>query len=217
LTRVLGSLDDWIIKPAFRERQGELVLPAQSPPPQREALLTQLKARPEEFVAERWPALSVAPVWEESRLGAQSVALRMFVSRDANGYTVLPGGLARLDSAPDGLFLSGASDRCSMDVWVPSPNTEPQQSLPAMPERVLELRRGGVRWPTRSPDDIYWHGRISEGCNNMTRLRCAGLKRSGSEASPEAPSALSGILTELQRQDNIPGSVSQVGNSGTSR
>ncbi|HEY6724983.1 MAG TPA: circularly permuted type 2 ATP-grasp protein [Polyangiaceae bacterium] len=217
LARVLGSLDDWIIKPAFRERQGDLVLPAESAQPQREALVAQLKARPEEFVAERWPALSVAPVWEESRLGTQSVALRMFVSRDANGYTVLPGGLARLDSAPDGLFLSGASDRSTMDVWVPSPHPEPQQTLPAMPERVLELRRGGVRLPSRLLDDIYWLGRHSERCDNIARLVRAGLERSGFEASPDAPNALSGILGALQRLEIIPPAASQVASSGSPR
>jgi len=217
LGRVLASLDDWIIKPAFRERQGDLVLPAETAPPQREALVAQLKARPEEFVAERWPALSVAPVWEESRLGTQSVALRMFLSRDGNGYKVLPGGLARLDSAPDGLFLSGASDRSTMDVWVPSGSPEAQQTLPAMPESVLELKRGGVRLPSRLLDDIYWLGRHSERCDNIARLVRAGLERSGFEASPDAPNALSGILAALQRLEIIPPAASQVAASGSSR
>jgi hypothetical protein len=76
-----------------------------------------------------------------------------------------------------------------MDVWVPSLNPEPQQTLPAMPERVLELRRGGVRLPSRLLDDIYWLGRHSERCDNIARLVRAGLERSGFEASPDAPNA----------------------------
>lgn len=216
LGRVLASLDDWVLKPAFRERQGELLWPVQASTSQRDLVVQQLKARPEDYVAERWPILSVAPVWEETRLGTQSVALRMFSSRDQDSYTVLPGALARLDSAPDGLFLSGASDRCTMDVWVPSPSPESAQPLPAMPERLLEIRRGGVRLPSRLLDDIYWLGRYSERCDNIARLVRAGLERSGFEAGPDAPNALSGIMQALQRLEIIPPTSSNVANKGTS-
>jgi uncharacterized alpha-E superfamily protein len=104
-----------------------------------------------------------------------------------------------------------------MDVWVPSPATETAQPLPAMPERVLELRRGGVRLPSRLLDDIYWLGRYSERCDSIARLVRAGLERSGFEASPDAPNALSGILAALQRLEIIPPAASQVAASGSSR
>ena len=215
LKRVLGGLDAWTIKPALYERQGELERPGEVSQAQREALIDQLRARPEEFVAERWPALSLAPVWEESRLTSQSVALRMFLSHDQDSYAVLPGALARLDSAPDGLFLSREGDRCTVDVWVPSPSPQSAQPLPAMPEQKLELRRGGVRLPSRLLDDIYWLGRYAERCDNIARLVRAGLERSGFEAGPDAPHALTGIMEALQRLEVIPPASSHVAKDGT--
>jgi uncharacterized circularly permuted ATP-grasp superfamily protein len=217
LKRVLGGLDEWTIKPAFYERQGELERPGEVSQAQREALIDLLRARPEEFVAERWPALSLAPVWEESRLASQSVALRMFLSHDQDSYSVLPGALARLDSAPDGLFLSREGDRCTVDVWVPSPTPPSAQPLPAMPEQKLELRRGGVRLPSRLLDDIYWLGRYAERCDNIARLVRAGLERSGFEAGPDAPHALTGIMDALQRLEVIPPASSRVAKDGTNR
>jgi uncharacterized circularly permuted ATP-grasp superfamily protein/uncharacterized alpha-E superfamily protein len=217
LVRVLDSLDTWVIKPAFRERQGELVRPSNAKGRDRESLIEQLRARPDEFVAERWPTLSLAPTWEDSRLLHKPVTLRMFASLDGDDYSVLPGALARVDSAPDGLFLSGSGDRCTIDVWAPSQTSETPQQLPSMPERLLELRRGGVRLPSRLLDDIFWLGRYSERCDNIARLVRAGLERSGFEAGPDAPHALAGILDALQRLEFIPPTASQVKNNATAR
>jgi uncharacterized alpha-E superfamily protein len=200
LSEVLASLDQWVFKPVFSERR----LQSKSDGSQREDLIARLKSRPGGFVAERWPDLSVAQMWEQSALRPRKVALRMFVGHGRSGYEVLPGALARVDSAPDGMFLSEVGERSTVDVWVPSASSTTQQALPAMPERVLELRRGGVDLPSRLLDDIYWLGRYTERCDNTARLVRAGLERCGMEAAPDAPQALSAIVSALQRLEVIP-------------
>jgi uncharacterized alpha-E superfamily protein len=53
-------------------------------------------------------------------------------------------------------------------------------------------------------DDIYWLGRYTERCDNTARLVRAGLERCGMEAAPDAPQALSAIVSALQRLEVIP-------------
>ena len=54
-----------------------------------------------------WPGLSVAPHLENGKLGFGRVAVRTFLCRRGDDYQVMPGGMARTNAPPDGLFLSG--------------------------------------------------------------------------------------------------------------
>lgn len=197
LEMVLGSLDDFVIKPAFADRVGDPLVPAELDREARAALIARLRAHPSEFVAERWPGLSVVPVWTQGGLGQGEVALRAFLVRDGDDYDVLPGGLARINESPDGLFLAIGSGGASKDVWIPHAEPGKSDTLPSMPDARAELRRGGLDLPSRLLDDIYWLGRYVERCEGTARLTRAGFERVGSEASAEASAALSGILEAL--------------------
>lgn len=202
-SEVFSSLDQWVVKSAFSERREDYTESTEA----HEQLLARLRARPENFVAERWPELSVAQLWEQTSLAPKKIALRMFLGRDYDDFNVLPGALARVDSAPDGMFLRQASEGSTVDVWVPSPSPEAESTLPAMPERALELRRGGVDLPSRLLDDVYWLGRYTERSDNIARLVRAGLERCGLEAAPDAPLALRAIIDALQRLEVLPPST----------
>jgi uncharacterized alpha-E superfamily protein len=76
-----------------------------------------------------------------------------------------------------------------------------------MPERTLELRRGGVDLPSRLLDDVYWLGRYTERSDNIARLVRSGLERCGLEAAPDAPLALRAIIDALQRLEVLPPSA----------
>jgi uncharacterized circularly permuted ATP-grasp superfamily protein/uncharacterized alpha-E superfamily protein len=195
---VLSSLDDFVVKPAFADRVGEPFVPAELDRDARSGLVARLKAHPSEFVAERWPSLSVVPVWSPGRMQQGKVALRTFLCRDGDDYDVLPGGLARINESPDGLFLALGSSAASKDVWIPDAGLGAGHAIPAMPDARAELRRGGLDMPSRLLDDIYWLGRYVERCESTARLARAGFERIGSESSAEASAAIAGILAALQ-------------------
>ncbi len=199
LAHVLSSLEDFVLKPAYAERRGPVVRPALLDAPARKRLVERLKAFPDRYIAESWPELSVAPCLRGTELSQGKVSLRTFLCRDGADYHVMPGGLARLDSDPDGLFLPSTADGVSQDVWIPAPEPSTRSiPLPAMTDVRVELRRGGVDLPSRLLDDIYWLGRYVERCDLTARLVRAGLDRLGFESGPDAPRALDAVLHALR-------------------
>ena len=51
-------------------------------------MIQRIRARPQDFVAEHWPELSVAPHWQNGRLESGAIALRAFLCRDGDGYAL---------------------------------------------------------------------------------------------------------------------------------
>jgi len=210
LALVLGSLDEFVIKPAFGDRRGEPIAPINLDRVHKSALIERMRARPGDYVAERWPGLSSVPVLEGGEIAPGHLAWRAFLCRDADDYDVMPGGLGRINEAPDGVFLAIGSGAASKDVWIPSVDPTVQPPLPSMPDHRVELRRGGLDLPSRLLDDIYWLGRYVERCDGMARLARAGFERSGSEAGPDAPLALASIFDALHRVGVAPSAAPQV-------
>ncbi|MEI9938886.1 MAG: circularly permuted type 2 ATP-grasp protein [Pseudomonadota bacterium] len=207
LSLVLGSLDDMVIKPAFGDRRGDPLVPAQMDQKARAQLVERLKAHPGDFVGERWVGLSTVPVWESGGVVQGGLAWRAFLCRDGEDYDVMPGGLARINESPDGLFLAIRSNAVSKDVWVPSAAGSAEPALPSMPDHRVDLKRGGLDLPSRLLDDIYWLGRYVERCDCTARLARAGIERATLEAAPDAPLALGAILDALQRSGVTPAAV----------
>ena len=198
LDYVLEHFDELIVKPAFYDRRGDPHRPRAMDRAVRQGLIQRIRARPQDFVAEQWPELSVAPHWQNGRLESGAIALRAFLCRDGDGYALMPGGLARVNAAPDGIFLSLGSSGVSKDVWVPDAPGQRDAPLPHMPDQRVELRRGGLDLPSRLLDDIYWLGRYVERCDLTARVIRAGLERTGLEAGPDAPRGMAAIFSALR-------------------
>lgn len=199
LQEVLAHPDDFVIKPAFGDRRGEPYFPTQLSSDARRDLFDRLRVHSGDFVAERWPELSGLPVLDRGELSTGTVAFRSFLVRDGADYDVMPGGLARINEAPDGLFLAIKSNAYSKDVWIPSAAGSAEPPLPTMPDQRVELRRGGLDLPSRLLDDIFWLGRYVERVDATVRLARAGFERIGSEAGPDAPLVLAAIVDTLGR------------------
>lgn len=204
LSFVLSSLNDMVIKPAFGDRRGDPFVPSQMDEKARSQLVDRVKTHPGDFVAERWGGLSTVPVWDSSSVIKGGLAWRAFLCRDGDDYEVMPGGLARINESPDGLFLAIRSNAVSKDVWVPSAAGSAEPMLPSMPDRRVDLKRGGLDLPSRLLDDIYWLGRYVERCDCTARLARAGIERATLEAAPDAPLALGAILDALSRYGVTP-------------
>jgi uncharacterized circularly permuted ATP-grasp superfamily protein/uncharacterized alpha-E superfamily protein len=211
LSETLARLDRVVLKPAFGDRRGDPLVLRNLGAKEREALIQRVEARPWQFVAEEWPDRSQVPTWTPTGIERGPVSLRTFLCRSGNDFEVMKGGLARVGSAPDGVFLSLGADRVSKDVWIPSPTPEPDLPLPSMPDRRVELRRGGIDLPSRLLDDLYWLGRYLERADNTVRLVRAGTERATDPASSPSGRVLEAICEALLRLEILEPQASSPG------
>lgn len=166
---VLGNLDRLLLRPAFHNRVRPM-LGAEAP-----ELAEQIRAKPWEWVAQEPPALSTVPVWNAGGMDSQHMVIRVFAVATPEGWSVMPGGLARISAERDLLtarLQTGGGG--SKDVWVlsePGPHTQPPARAASAPVRLV---RGHRDMPSRVADNMFWLGRYLERCEAITRkLRAA--------------------------------------------
>ncbi len=200
----LQHSDELVFKPAFGERTSAILRPATMDAEARQRFVARLRGRPGSYVAERWTECSGAPVLEPGGLAYGALSMRCFLCRERDEYRVMPGGLARLDAPRDGLFLPEGGSEASKDVWVPSVAERWSKDPVGMPDRRVELRRGGLDLPSRLLDDIYWLGRHVERGEMIARVLRAGFDRLGSETGQDAELALGSLLDSLEALEVVP-------------
>lgn len=183
LAYVLEHLDELVIKPAFDERRAPPIEPGALAAVERAEWVARLRSKPGEFVAQKWPQRSVGPYWTPDGVARGHLALRLFLCRSSDDFTAMPGGLARVASSPDGLFLFVAGEQGSKDVWVPAVGPATPSLLPSMPERDVPAQPGNDDLPSRLLDDLFWLGRSLERVDNIARVVRHGVDRAGDEVS----------------------------------
>ena len=164
---VEADLDRLLVAPAFPA--APLGLPGGAPivgselaADARAALLADLARRPQDYVGQEVVRLSTMPVVIGDRLEARPFTVRVFAARGPDGgWTVMPGGFARIGEAADARALAMGEGTWSADVAVHGPNPVANVSLlPAADS--LHIRRNPGTLPSRVADNFYWLGRYLE-------------------------------------------------------
>ncbi|MCA8995531.1 MAG: circularly permuted type 2 ATP-grasp protein [Planctomycetaceae bacterium] len=170
LKDVLERFDTLLIRRAYRMSDAPPIRPGTLDRKDREKLMSEMRARPELFVAQETVRRSTTPVWSDNRVLPWPTTIRGFVSHDGTGYRVLPGGLARV--APDALTLekSMTTGEHSQDVWILSETPIEEVSLLNISEGEIALRRSGSELPSRVADNLFWLGRYVERAEGSARL-----------------------------------------------
>jgi uncharacterized alpha-E superfamily protein len=168
----------------------------------------QLKKRiefdPDLFVAQEHVELSAAPSLE-GKLVPRPFALRVFlVARPGGGYSVMPGGFARVSPDPGGKFISMQHGGGSKDTWVISDFPVEETTLLHKAGVTFELRRTGNNLPSRLADNFFWLGRYSERADATARLLRSALRRFSPERAGGALPALAPLLRTLETQGQLP-------------
>jgi len=181
LEEVIAKLDELIIKPTFPQLRQAPIFGADVQGEQRDALIANMRANPQNYIAQQIVHLSQAPVWRNDdatpggNLGAASVGLRVFACATTNGYVVMPGGLTRVASSTDARVITMQRGGSSKDTWVQAIGKVETLSLLATPDRAIDLVREDTHLSSRVAENLYWFGRQIERCNNVGRLMRASL------------------------------------------
>ncbi|HEV2455602.1 MAG TPA: circularly permuted type 2 ATP-grasp protein [Verrucomicrobiae bacterium] len=193
---VLEHLETLVLKPAFAAT-GQFNFRA-------DELKKRVEFDPDLFVAQEHVEFSTAPCLDD-KLAPRPFALRVFlVARPGGGYSVMPGGLARVSPDPGGKFISMQHGGSSKDTWVISDLPVEETTLLHKAGVTFELRRTGNNLPSRLADNFFWLGRYSERADATARLLRTALRRFNPERTGGAFPALAPLLRTLEIQGQLP-------------
>jgi uncharacterized circularly permuted ATP-grasp superfamily protein/uncharacterized alpha-E superfamily protein len=167
---VLERMDELLIRPAFRMVDEPPLRPAALASTERKQLQEQILANPGQFVGQEQVVRSTAPVWTAGGAVSWHLALRSFLISGDQGYTMLPGGLARVSPDSSTLDETTTSGERTQDVWVLAEGPVDDVSLLSPPGQQVPLKRSGAELPSRVADHLFWLGRTVERAEGLARL-----------------------------------------------
>lgn len=190
LEHVLDNLDQLVVRDAFARKPllasnvGTYMSPDVDVPTAE--LASRIRAMPYAFVGRESMALSTVPYWgPDHTWHAAPMILRLYVAATADGYQVMPGGLARV-ATPEGDL--------SKDVWLSLDRVDTRTVLPA---GVQPTRRSDRDLPSRTADDLFWLGRYLERTEGAVRMYRSLFRNIGGEGEISDQPVTLNILTRL--------------------
>ncbi len=227
---VQNNLDHLVVGPALSTR-----LPFEDPSAtslgsllteQAKAVLTaRLDADGALFAAQEAVTLSTTPVFEDGKLEPRPVALRVFAARTANGWSIMPGGFARIGQTLDPTAIAMQRGGRAADVWIINDRPVLQDSL-LVHESNLGRRTLPGNLPSRAAENLMWLGRYAERLEGTVRILRAYHVRVAETGDDDTPllSAMrtylesSGIDPALPISEGVLGTIGRaVGSAGQIR
>lgn len=176
---------------------------------ERSTLLEDMQLHGRRLVAEEKIGFSTAPVHGRGGLSPKPFALRLFVTRAASGYKVMPGGLA-MTVDPDRAVALTAPDGHTRDVWVRSDSEQsPHVSLWRPTVETARVERSQRVIQSRVADDLFWLGRYSERADWTMRVMRGALRRVEEDNGPATGRRAARKCLEVLLAKNAPSSVAQ--------
>lgn len=205
LEYVIAHLDELVIKPAYPSTSHRAVLGRNLRGKAREAMILRLRKQPRAWVAQEMVQLSQVPVVShEHQLAARPVGLRMYATATAEGdYSVMPGGLARVASAPVAQMITMQRGGSSKDTWVLSETPVSGFSLLSHTVTARALARSPSNLSSRVVENLFWFGRYSTRCDDSARLLRVTLTRFD-DASAESQTSRDAALALCQGMSLLP-------------
>jgi len=197
----LARLQECAIKPTYPGSSShasfDAVLGAKQTPQALNEWAGRIVRHPEEHTVQAYTPLSQMPTWQAAgpadpsidppRLVPRSVMLRVFaVSDGAQGWRVLPGGLARVASSSQEI-TSMQRGGSSADVWALTTGEVDHATLvhPHLtPESLMQRKRLVT---SRAAENLFWLGRYTERTENALRLARLTLECLHGEDPSSAP------------------------------
>jgi uncharacterized circularly permuted ATP-grasp superfamily protein/uncharacterized alpha-E superfamily protein len=186
---VLADHGDFLLRPAFEEtgRPGHARPGAQlsaMDDTARAALISEVHSNGAKFVAERPSQFATAPSWTPEGLAPKAYALRVFVAATAEGYSVMPGGIALTIDTGTAVAMSSSAAQ-SRDVWVSAGEVQgPHYSRWRLSEEESQVQRFGALLPSRIADNLFWLGRYVERADWTLRVMRSALHHDEDDLRP---------------------------------
>ena len=208
---VLANLDRMVIHPAQegtgrpgRAQYGRVG--ADLSDSERRALKDEIELHGNLLVAEERIGFGTTPTFTPDGLVPKPFAMRLFVAATADGFTVMPGGLA-MAVAPDMAVALSAPEARTRDVWVVADGEmPPHRSLWQPTIETARVQRSQRVIQSRVADDLFWLGRYGERSDWIMRVLRSALQRLQEDNTPsDSQGAARTCLQALLEHDEIEG------------
>ncbi len=173
---------------------------------QGQATLTQaIIRRGHEYVGREIVSPSTTPFWSaDNQLKPVPMTLRLYLTATKDGYSVMPGGLARVSVQSDPRGHWHEPGDFSKDTWVKGDNVFDTHVAVTPTQHTVLLRRGGRDLPSRTADNLFWLGRYIERAEGAIRLLRSLFSRTSGEAGlSDEPDTLSRLVALLVMQKHL--------------
>ncbi|RWN60912.1 circularly permuted type 2 ATP-grasp protein [Mesorhizobium sp.] len=188
---VLANLDRMVIGPALSTRLafedddctrlGSALVAGE-----RAELIARIERDGGAFVGQEAVTLSTTPVHVGGRLEPRPAALRVYLARTPEGWTVMPGGFARVGFSLDPTAIAMQRGGQAADVWVVSDRpVERETLLPQEHDSFIRTSPGSL--PSRAAENLTWLGRYIERSEDTVRILRAYHVRLAEASDPDMP------------------------------
>lgn len=179
-------------------------------PPPAPSLAAWIEAERGLLVGQEAVQLSTTPALVDGRLVPRPYSLRVYLARTAEGWTVMPGGFARVGTSADSTAVALQQGGSVADVWIVGDGPVAPDTMIARPS-VADFRRQVEILPARAADNLFWLGRYVERAETTIRLLRAWHARVAETGHETAPlqDVLAGILASrgVRPGPGVPGGL----------
>ena len=188
---VVANLDAMMIGPALSTRlpfedSERTVLGSSLDPRERADLTARLMTEGGAFVGQEAVRLSTTPVYVNGGLEPRPAAVRVYLARTPDGWTVMPGGFARIGRTQDTAAIAMQRGGQAADVWVVSQQNVDRETLLPVPSASARRRVPGSL-PSRAAENLTWLGRYVERAEDTVRVLRAYHARLAETSDPDLP------------------------------
>ncbi|MER8741947.1 circularly permuted type 2 ATP-grasp protein [Mesorhizobium sp. M1004] len=186
---VLANIDRMVIGPALSTRlafedDGQTRLGSALTPEERIALIARIESDGSGFVGQEAVTLSTTPVYVGGWLEPRPASLRVYLARTPDGWTVMPGGFARVGLSLDPTAIAMQRGGQAADVWVVSDRSvERETLLPQEHDSFVRTMPGSL--PSRAAENLTWLGRYIERSEDTVRILRAYHVRLAETSDPD--------------------------------
>tara|TARA_R110002110_G_scaffold38465_20_gene125548 strand:+ start:1707 stop:4127 length:2421 start_codon:yes stop_codon:yes gene_type:complete len=138
--------------------------------PRAERLAKMLQTSGRNLVGQESVTLSTTPTYENGALVPRPMCIRISLGRTSTGWTVMPGGYARISASEDAKALAMQRGGKVADVWVTSPGKVSTPSLLTQGSHAAIRSSTHTILPSRAADNLFWLGRYVERSEQNMRL-----------------------------------------------
>jgi uncharacterized circularly permuted ATP-grasp superfamily protein/uncharacterized alpha-E superfamily protein len=145
-------------------------------PQRRERIRQNIADRSADVVVQEPVQLSTIPVWTNGRLEPRPFVLRVYLTCNGDGWSMMPGGFVRIGRSEDVHAISLQRGALTADAWIESEHVIEDVSLLPSPDHITIRRKAGTL-PSRAADNLFWLGRYVDRTEATLRLVRALLNR----------------------------------------